>query len=393
MMSTPEAETTSRVENSVFLERILGGLPTPLAEAARDPAHGVQILYVRVSREGGRRRFSEHRWGKEPLAYFYPASTVKLPVALLALEKLASLRVEGLDRSTRMLTGKAREWQTERHRDLSARSGFPSVENDIRNIFLVSDNDAYNRLFEFLGVEAIHHRLRELGLAETHLVHRLGVRREIDHGRYGNPVRFVAANGAVLYQEDERVASELPFHGRSVRMGRGYLMEGELVEEPMEFSYHNTFPLADQSRLLSALVFPESVEPARRLRLAPGDREWLLEVMAQYPRECRETADESLKQLPDDHVKPLLSWSPQPIRASLRCHNKMGQAYGFLSDNAYIKDQEKEIEFFLSAVIHVNANEIYNDDRYEYEVLGRPFLAALGQALHAFECGPAGAGG
>ncbi len=65
--------------------------------------------------------------------------------------------------------------------------------------------------------------------------------------------------------------------------------------------------------------------------------------------------------------------------------NKIGMAYGYLTDNAYVVDYENNVEFMLTAVIHVNDNQIYNDGEYEYEVVGLPFLARLGEAVLAYE--------
>ena len=45
----------------------------------------------------------------------------------------------------------------------------------------------------------------------------------------------------------------------------------------------------------------------------------------------------------------------------------------------------KGIEFFLTATILTNKNEIFNDDQYEYDQLGIPFLAALGREMYEFE--------
>lgn len=160
------APTDSPGEDSVVLEEILQSLPDHLAAVAKAPEHGVQIHYARIHRSpttNGGVRFEEHGWRLNSQDYFYPASTVKFPVALLALEKLATLSTQGVDRRTPMLTDRSRPWQTERHTDPSAPSGLPSVGNDVQRIFLVSDNDAFNRLFEFVGIESIHSRLRGLG--------------------------------------------------------------------------------------------------------------------------------------------------------------------------------------------------------------------------------------
>jgi hypothetical protein len=60
-------------------------------------------------------------------------------------------------------------------------------------------------------------------------------------------------------------------------------------------------------------------------------------------------------------------------------------AYGYLNDVAYIVDFEKNVEFMLSAVIHVNKNQIYNDGIYEYDQIGLPFLANLGRVIYNYE--------
>ena len=65
--------------------------------------------------------------------------------------------------------------------------------------------------------------------------------------------------------------------------------------------------------------------------------------------------------------------------------NKVGDAYGFLTDAAYIIDVDAGIEFILAATVYANANETFNDNVYEYDSVGLPFLRALGQAIYDIE--------
>ena len=51
-----------------------------------------------------------------------------------------------------------------------------------------------------------------------------------------------------------------------------------------------------------------------------------------------------------------------------------------MTDTPYIKDARSGREFIISASIHINANQTFNDDEYEYEDLGVLFLAELGRA-------------
>ena len=63
----------------------------------------------------------------------------------------------------------------------------------------------------------------------------------------------------------------------------------------------------------------------------------------------------------------------------------MGNAYGFLTDAAYVVDFKNGVEFLLAATIHVNENQIFNDGIYEYDQTGYPFLAQLGQTIYVHE--------
>ena len=65
--------------------------------------------------------------------------------------------------------------------------------------------------------------------------------------------------------------------------------------------------------------------------------------------------------------------------------NRIGGAYGFLIDMAYIVDFEKKIEFVLGAVIYMNENEILNDGIYEYESVGFTFFRDIGQLFYDYE--------
>ena len=73
--------------------------------------------------------------------------------------------------------------------------------------------------------------------------------------------------------------------------------------------------------------------------------------------------------------------SEEPMPEHFKIYNKVGYAYGTLTDCAYIKNTKTKREFILTGTIHVNENQIFNDDNYEYESIGIPFLAELGRQL------------
>jgi hypothetical protein len=69
----------------------------------------------------------------------------------------------------------------------------------------------------------------------------------------------------------------------------------------------------------------------------------------------------------------------------VRIFNKVGDAYGFLLDNAYFVDFKQGVEFMLTATIYCNEDEIFNDDKYDYDSVGFPFYKHLGEVIYNYE--------
>ena len=108
--------------------------------------------------------------------------------------------------------------------------------------------------------------------------------------------------------------------------------------------------------------------------------------MSMLPRESTYPAYSDTSKYYDSYVKYFLFGdNREPIPNRIKIFNKVGQAYGYLIDCAYIIDFENKVEFLLSAVIQVNENQIYNDNVYEYNEIGIPFLANLGRVIYEYE--------
>jgi hypothetical protein len=155
----------------------------------------------------------------------------------------------------------------------------------------------------------------------------------------------------------------------------------------MDFTAKNFFPLTEQQRLLRSFLFPESVPGASRFDLTPDDYLFVLTAMSQYPTETRYPnypADSAIAY--DAYCKFLMYGEDRlPIPRNIRIFNKVGDAYGYLIDNAYIVDFDTGVEFLLTAVINVNTDGVLNDGEYEYSELGFPFLKQLGQTVYRYE--------
>jgi hypothetical protein len=371
------------------LETLLASQPERFATVIQDPEkHRVQIMYTQINRDANNQPdFKTFIYRVNPGEYFYPASTVKLPVAALALEKLRRLDTPDLDPDTTMLTGAGADFQTEVKTDETSPTGLPSVAQYVRKILLVSDNDAFNRLYEFLGQWEINERMKSLRYFDTRIIHRLESSLSEDENRWSNPVQFVDGD-KVIYAQD-MVYSSVSYRGAERELlGLAEIVDGERLERPKDFSSKNAYSLLDQHEFIRNLVFPQSADPRQRLFLSEDDYRFLYRYMSMYPGESGIDAYSNAVEYPEGHVKFLMyGGNAKTIPAHIRIFNKVGDAYGFLTDAAYIVDFKNNIEFILSATIYTNENQTFNDDNYEYDEIGLPFLRNLGQAIYEVELG------
>ena len=369
-----------------FIEKLLKKHPESFQHLLDFPdSFNVQIFYTQINRDRQNRpSFKEFSYGLNNNKYFYPASTVKMPVAFLALERLNEMKIKGLDRNATMVTDSSTDAQDVVYTQPLAVDSRASVEHYIKQIFLVSDNDAYNRLYEFLGPAYIQKKLTEKGYPDAIIRHRLNITRTIEENKNTNPVSFYDTSGKLIYQQPAKY-SQAVYSTLDVKLGNGYYNNGKLIHEPFNFSTKNRVYLQDQHHILQAVLFQEAIEKNKRFLLTNDDIELVKHWMSAYPKESKYPYYDSTDYW-DAYGKFLLyGSSKEPVMPNIRIFSKEGDAYGFLIDIAYIVDFENNIEFILSATISCNSDGIFNDDRYDYERLGFPFMKNLGKTIYEYE--------
>lgn len=349
----------------------------------------IQIIYTQIDRDPlGRPFFYTYQYNVDSTRYFYPASMVKMPLALLSLEKINHLNKTGkfkLTKETPYRLDSLRAFQ-ETYVSYSGSSvQMPGIAQDIRQIFTVSDNLAYNHCFEFLGREYINNTLKAKGYNRTGIVHRFNYPGR--DNRYSSPITFFDPQEGV-YQEAEKFDSLTWINPQHATLkGKGYLNSSDsLVNQPFEMGKKNWFALTDMQKMLRAVMFPESVPAQNRFDLSEEDYRFLWHYMGIFPRECDSPKYDT--SYTDGYVKFFLFGdSKAQQNGSVRVFNKVGEAYGTLTDVAYIVDFEHNVEFMLAATILCNSDGIFNDDHYDYETVGFPFLAKLGREVLELEKG------
>ena len=381
--------TARSQQTDPFLEQLLRTHASPqLLKVLDHPdSFRYQIIYTKIDRSPRQAKFRHYPYRHDPGEYFNPASTVKLPLALLALEKMHDLEHYGIDKYSPMLTDSAYSGQHPVYTDSTAANGLPSIAQYVKKIFLVSDNDAYNRLYEFLGQEYINRRLWQMGYKDIRITRRFVPMTE-EENRHTNPIRFLDRQGNVAYTAPAAYSRIAFDFSKPVFIGKGYLdRKDSLINAPMDFTRHNNLPLRDLQQLLQSVLFPQSVPPARRFHLTDDDFSFLYRYMSQYPSEETHPKYDTTEYF-DSYTKFFFFKAGRtPIPPYIRIFNKPGWSYGFLTDVAYIADFKNNVEFILSGVIYVNRDGVLNDDKYEYEETGYPFFKEVGEIIYQYELG------
>ena len=347
---------------------------TSVLENSKEPAiisvmdslqkYKVQIHFTQIERSQGKIAFKDFTFQEDDSVYFYPASSVKLPIAVLAMEK-SNLTKDFGPHTMFFVEGDTIE---------------TSIAEEVIKVFAVSDNAANNRMFEFLGQDYINQRLSGMNVGPVRISHRLSTANADD---ITTKPLIIFLNDSTTTALDFTVNQPIsPLQLEEIKKGNGFIDDDLLIEEAFDFSFKNYYPIRTQHNVLKRLIFPENFNESETFQLGKEEREILLEAMWTPPRFQSYEEGEYY----DGYVKFFIYGdTKERIPEHIRIYNKVGYAYGTLTDCAYIIDSLNKVEFLLTATILVNDNMIFNDDQYEYESIGIPFLAALGRELYRYE--------
>lgn len=348
----------------------------------------LQIRYTQVDKkDDGSLDFTSFDFNIDSNKYYYPASTVKMPAAFIALEKLDSLHATNpaITLDTPIRYGIGAEPQTNFNLDTTAKNFTPTIRHLVNSVFAVSDNNAYNRLYEFVGQEHLNDKLREKRIfTNSRIITRVGISGfDLESNRKTNPFEFYS-NDELLYSEAKKYCNE-SYIDKNIShtiKGLGYTKDDSLVNEPFDMGEKNFISIPELEASLMALIFPSE---DKKYNLTDKTRSFALQAMSRLPKEHQYPIYDR-ETYYDGYVKFFMYGDTKDeIPPNIRIFNKVGYAYGTLTDCAFIVDLENNISFFLTATILVNENQIFNDGNYEYDELGIPFLAELGRQLYSYE--------
>jgi hypothetical protein len=391
-----------------------------------------EIIYTRIEHDPVKgNRYHRYYFGDHN-QYFYPASTVKFPMALKVCQKTTRLendsvitnsgnlflqpadfgwcnasstqyvanrylrvtdslstlnaaamgglnretfcRINHLDPFKKIGPGKYR---------ISTGPERPSLNEMMCEMLLYSNNHYFNELFELGASEKT--RIEKPGI-DVHK--RLMVCNNADSA-YTCPLYLWEGHDHHI----DSLQSEPIGFGKKKLFEKGYVVgkkyydfNSQLVPHGRDFSWHNQVKLEVLQDYLAELIFPGYLPEGTAYEITGEQRRQLIRYMGMRPSEDKIVSDSNYLDVPDDMTNFLYTGqSHEKIPGHLRMVNIIGQAYGFVTDCAYFADEKNKVDYFLAARIYVNEDEVLNDDKYEYETIAYPLMEQLGRIIYRYE--------
>jgi hypothetical protein len=367
---TPEPKPSP---SKVAIEQLLaGGSPALKAVMASPEQYRFQVLYSAVRDD----RLERHAY-RPDAEYYFPASSMKVPIALASYERLALLRKTKpqvtRDATLRIhpTTGNAEPYVT-------------TLARETWRALIVSDNFSANRLIGFVGHRELHETLWGLGLPSTRVHSGFATGAEIDDAEV-SPRIEVTQEGAVVTDVAARKSTlVLPAtNATGLEIGEAVVVDGRRVPGALSFAKKNAIRLTELQDTLVRIMRPELLPKGA----APGvasqeDMAYLRQALGTLPSESG-LAGFDRNVVMDYQLSPFLR-GLERVRARGRflLYSKVGQAFGFLVANAYVVDKETGRSFFLTACVFANPDGTMNDDRYAYDTISFPALADVAEAIY-----------
>lgn len=336
----------------------------------------IQILLTKIDQYNSKVDFQEYKYQLDDNKYFYPASTIKLPIVVLTLKKINELRSKG---SEITLKSKITLNYKDDYSELVIRDSITSFQNLIADVFLVSDNSASNILIDFIGYNYFNHEMENAGFDKTYLNHKF------------NPDPYVNStwqisdldNNIISSINDNQKIIKADEKTNGLEKGERRYFKGEILDESLNFSEKNRSSITDMHNLIKYIFYPEIFDSTNTFNLNVEDYDFLRYWMSRFTYE-----DIGEKFIEDENFfetynKFFIHGDEQSVsNEQIRVYNKIGQAYGTSIDNGLIKNYQDNVEFILTATIYTNKNKVINDNLYEYDDLAVPFLAKLSRAIY-----------
>lgn len=370
-----------------IMQSVIDSLTVKFPDVIKTPEkYKFKMIFTEIKRSRTKVALETVSFRVDQKEYLYPASIVKLPTALMSLEEfnLIKQKVPKVDLNSTIKFVQTKGCLPTTNQIKIGNRMYPtSLDVLIKMVLGVSDNDAYNRLYDFCGQQKLNNRLKEMGFREGKIIRKFVLNCNLNQNRISDSLVILGKKGEKLFHRNTLENKDSIIIDTSYKLGLQY--EGfnkQVINKPFDFSKQNNLDLLDIHKVLSGLVFPKS-NSNHRFNISEEQRKYILQNLGRYPDEYG-LAYNSLEYFPT--YKKYLFFGRDPklnyMNDSLnrfRSMNIVGVSFGCVIDCAYIVDFQTGKEFILTVGMYVNEDEVINDAKYDYDRIAYPFMKEAGR--------------
>jgi hypothetical protein len=325
----------------------------------------LQINFTRVDESKNGITFHDYTLNKDKY-YFHPASLIKLPVAITSLELISRFEEEfGIDLNTFVHSETCScDFNTDKYVNNKIR---PNLDILLREMLIMSNNDAYNFFFNLSGPTYFNQRMKELSLNNIIL-----------RNRFYAGCTFQGANehGGLYFQKNN---STNKYTIGCIKDSLQKLEQTIYLHDPNS-STSNVVSLFSIHRLMMQLFYPQSFNPDFKLLMSSKNLEFLKNTLSSYPNSVP-----NYQKVPNHFHKYLM---PSVLLNNhtnhIKVFSKNGNAGGYISDVMLLSDEENHVKYFLSISMLNYKQKSYYKRRIVYTSPGIDVFRKISNVLYEY---------
>ena len=318
--------------------------------------------------------------------YFYPASMVKLPTAILTHELLDSLELNS-NSYIKMNPDEKCKNQFFTNTTQNKKLRFTNI---IEELLAISDNNYYSILFHALGARNINRKLKEYDLKNTFIYTSFnGCPKESD--LIFNSYDIYDENDKKVFSKPKRKMDSIEYLGNHIfnkkkLCGTAHYKGGKKINKAKNFNYALEYDLVDINETMVKLFHPNCYSKNKRFKINELSRSELIHSLLIHPIEIRNKKYKNSLKYPANYYKYSIIGDSKGIKLKddFDIYSKIGISYGFVTETAYVFDKKNNQDFLVTISIKVNKNDVFGDGIYQYESIARPFIAAFTRLINSY---------
>lgn len=349
-----------------FLSIIKGREPIIDQVLANPEKYHLQIHFTAVNEQERAIVLNEYSLYKDKY-YYHPASLIKFPLALASLEMFTKFQEQfGISLQSKIESKTCScDFGTDNYVNHKSK---PTLDILYREMLIMSNNDAYNFFYDFVGPTYFNKRMTELGLSNIILRNRFYASCGGEKAKLHGGISFMKDSANVKYAIRCQTDS-LQDNVQSIYLNEGAAKSNNLVSL---YSLH---------QLMKKLFYPATSNSVPALNISETNLNYFKQTIASYPKSIPEYSI-----YPNHYHKYLIP--PDLINnqdSSIKIYSKNGNAGGYISDIMYFTDEKNKVKYFLSVSMYNASNKYYYRRRAYYTSPGIDFFRQLSKVLYNYE--------